>query len=721
MGGATNIVTAVVGAVVGFFVGGPVGAVVGFAAGYASGDIVNAIINPGFDVPNFADSSASAAQNDGISVNKQGTNLNIPVIYGRRRVGGNRVFVSTEGATNEYLHIVLVLAEGEIHRITEIYADDVIAWSGSSSHGERYAANQGKFTGLMDFEVYHGTPNQVASPLTLGVGGWSPQHQLKGLAYISFRLKWLKIEKAEDRDASPWNGLPNFTVVVDGKKIADAGTFANTKTRGTAYESESTVYNNNPVNCLLDYLRNPVYGKGLSNDKIDFASFKAEAARWTYLADGSTPATGDQFHECNAVIFTDRTIMDNTKAFLFNMRAALPYQGGRFSVRVEDNRNDTSTYGTSSTAVMTIGEDAIIGAINLESESVAGKYNSVTVTYMGGRQGSVLTNESVDYTYPEIDTGLEAQYLAEDNNRVNEFRFTLEHVSQDSIAKKYAEVALKKSRYRGKVVTFTGDASLHQLQVNDIFTLNYSGLGINGKFRVKSLQFNSDYTFSVIAEEHNDLVYGGNVEPFRRRTPVQVATGDNIPYYRDLVTGNTVHYGNKSDAPLTIITSPGGPSYTLPVHVPGPVQQYTYAELEAGLAAGNVIGVVNGEIIYATPVFIPKPVITGYEVSTSSQGSQYREVKLLINPTNEPNIEVTNFLYFWPKYSNYELLPSGNQLTAAKNGYVLAGTWNTFAWKTVEMKVQWTGKGGALKESSNSIVVDLTTLGVNRTALVQNF
>lgn len=711
MGGATNIVTAIVGAVVGFFVGGPIGAAIGFAAGFASGELINAIINPGFDVPNFGDTNSSINQNDGIQVNKQGTNINIPVVYGRRRIGGTRVFVSTEGATNEYLHIVLVLCEGEINRVTEIFVDDLPAWSGSSTHAGRFSANQGKFQGLMDFEILHGTADQSAAPLTLGVGGWGTEHRLRGLAYISFRLKWLKIEKNEDRDASPWNGLPNITCVVEGRKIANATTFADSISRGTAYSAETQVYNTNPVNCLLDYLRNPIYGKGLTNDKINFQSFRTEASRWLLLSDGTTAATGDQLHECNGVLFTDRSIMDNTKALLFNMRAALPYQDGRFSVRVEDNRQDTSTYGTASTPVMTVGEDAIIGSINLESENVSGKYNSVTVTYMGGRQGNILTNESVEYTFPEADTALETQYLTEDNNRVNEFKFSLEHVTQDSIARKYAQVALNKSRFRGKIVTFTGDASLHQLQVNDVFTLNYTGLGIDGKFRVKSIQFNADYTFSIVAEEHNDLVYGGNVQPYRRRTPVQVATGDVLPIYRDVVTGNVVHIGNKSDAPLP-------PVYTPPLGYPVVTQKYTYAELEAGLAAGNVIGVVNGEIIYSTPTFIPVPKILSTETFPNARGEIM--IKVFIEATSEPNIEHTDLLYYEPRFTSYQGLAPHNQMTAARDGFVLVGGFNTFYKKEVNLIIRFSGRAG-LGSSSPAFTVSLTALGTSNNILFQEF
>lgn len=713
MGGAVKAITTVVGAVVGFMVGGPIGAVIGAGIGYGSSDLVNAIINPGFNVPSMGFDSAEQ-QNAGVTVNKQGTNLYVPVIYGRRRVGGYRVFVSTEGATNEYLHVVLAISEGEINRITEIYMDDNLAWTGSSVHGTRYSANTGKYIGLCDFETYHGTANQSAAPLTLGVGGWGPQHRLQGIAYVSFKLKWLKIEKAEDQDKSPWNNIPNITMVVEGRKIANATAFADSITRGTAYESESLTYNTNPVNVLLDYLRNPIYGKGLSNDKINFKSFRDEATRWNYLSDGTTVASGDQLHQCNAVIFTDRTIMENVKTFLFNMRAALPYQDGRFSVRVEDNRQDTSTYGTASTSVMTVGEDSIIGTINLESENVAGKFNRVVVTYMGGTQGSVLTNEAVEYQYPEADSALETQYLTEDNDRVNEHKFTLEHVTQDSIAKKYAEIALKKSRYRGKILSFTGDASLHQLQVNDIFTMVYSGLGINGKFRVKSIQFNADYTFSVIAEEHNDLIYGGNVTPYRRRTPAVTYTGSNIPVYIDVITNNVVHIGNKSDAPLPDNYVP--PSTVPPEYTTVPVK-YTQAQLEAALATGNVVAIVNGEIIWADPQFMPTPVVNSSQVTASTQYSGQVDIRINIEATNEPNVEYVWLLVYSPSTKTYDMLATNNASTAAKDGYVMLKTWNPY--RPFNAKVQFRN-GRGLVSTSAAFTVPMT-LNTTNNVLFQEF
>lgn len=63
---------------------------------------------------------------EGALRNRNSNKAYIPVIYGTRRVGGTRVFVSTRGADNAFMDIVLVVAEGPIKGFKEVYLDD--AW-----------------------------------------------------------------------------------------------------------------------------------------------------------------------------------------------------------------------------------------------------------------------------------------------------------------------------------------------------------------------------------------------------------------------------------------------------------------------------------------------------------------------------------------------------------------------------------------------------------------
>ena len=87
------------------FIGGATGLVAGGVANLAVQSLV------GSNSPSRAQSAVSSAQAQGILINSQSNVDPIPVIYGRRRVGGTRVFIEVSGASNEYLHVVIVLSE----------------------------------------------------------------------------------------------------------------------------------------------------------------------------------------------------------------------------------------------------------------------------------------------------------------------------------------------------------------------------------------------------------------------------------------------------------------------------------------------------------------------------------------------------------------------------------------------------------------------------------
>ena len=71
-------------------------------------------------------------KNSGILLNKSSNSAPVPVIYGYRKVGGSVVFRETTG-NNKYLWLVLVIGEGEIEGISNIYLDNEKLGSSSSS------------------------------------------------------------------------------------------------------------------------------------------------------------------------------------------------------------------------------------------------------------------------------------------------------------------------------------------------------------------------------------------------------------------------------------------------------------------------------------------------------------------------------------------------------------------------------------------------------------
>jgi len=608
----SKAVGAVVGAVVGFFaapfigVALAVGVIAGAALGAMTSDTIMAIISPGaFDSPSNIGNTAAAQQNQGVTLNNQGTNISIPVVYGRRKIGGTRVFVSSAGDRNANLYVALVLAEGEIAGLEKIYLDDTLVYDGGlTSHGSSYGVGDTKYKNLVTFQVFHGTANQTASSLLKEAGSWNDNCKLTGLAYIACKFTYPQITDQASTDANPWtSGIPKINAQVRGRVIADCTGFGSGATRATAYASESVAFNDNPVNCLLDYLRNPIYGKGLSNDQINFGSFRDNIVKWD--KDSSSNTVADNLkHRFNGVLFTDRTIMDNVKAVLAGMRSSLPYTQGRYRLQVEDNGNANSVYFTSSSSVMTLNHDNLLTAINIESESTQKKYNRVVVTYMGGGEGTnTPTYEPIEITYPTPGSAEEATFLAEDNDRLNEYTITLEHITSSTTAQKMAEIILLKSRTRGKVLGFTADSSAAKLDVGDIVTVQYgydtlgfpgdnftlttpAGLVINGTFRITNIAVNNDYTFGITAAEHADNVYGG--------TPVKIANPQSIV---------------RADAGSGIVADVYRPSST---GIPTPVVTFgeTFASFlngQASAGASFFINYIGDGSVYETDIYLKRP------------------------------------------------------------------------------------------------------------------
>ena len=546
------IALAVVGAVAGAAVASTIGvslavAVIGGAIiGAVAANTLKAIISPTpYDDPNI-NNSAATQQNQGVTLNTQGTDTNIPVLYGRRKLGGNRVFISTAGDNNKYLYMAIVLAEGPVDALEKLYIDDQLVFDGNLSTTTVTKPTDTKYRDRVSFQFFRGTSEQTSSSLLGELSAWTSNHRLQGLAYLAMRLEYPKIETQEDADANPWSsGVPKINAQLRGRQVANVSTFADSVERGTDYADESVSYSDNPIDCLLDYLRNPVYGKGLANNKINFKSFRDARAKWDKDAAGNALPDA-QKHKFNGIIFTDRTIMDNVKTMLQSMRSSLPYSQGRFRLAVDDNGNTDSVFYNNSTSVMTLDHRNLISAINIEGESTQTKYNRVIITYFGsGVEGSSPTYEPVELTWPTPGSALETQYLTEDNDRLNELSLTMEFCTSATTAQNLAEIILEKSRTRGKTIGFTGDSSLAQLDVGDIVTVQYgystlnypgsnftlsspTGLVIDGKFRVTNIAINDDYTFSITASEHDDNVYGREpaVIP-NNRAIIRAAAGSN--------------------------------------------------------------------------------------------------------------------------------------------------------------------------------------------------
>lgn len=399
----------------------------------------------------------------GVLLNKNSNIDYIPVIYGTRRVGGTRVFVSTKdvsgGDVNEYLYIALVLSEGEVESITDLKFDDV-------------DASDSRFSGLVSYNVYLGEDDQDADPLLQEAPDWTSDHRLKGVAYIALRLKY-------NQDA--WSGIPTITALVQGKKLYDPRT-------------QQTVFSSNPALCLYDYLTNTRYGKGLLLSAIDIPAFIAAANDCDNFE--ITPYSGAnniKIFQCNYVLNPEEKILDNVRDILAGCRGFLPFSNGKYSLKIDKSSSSLKTFNT----------DNILGGINIKGGDKNATQNRNMVKF---------ANADIDYqpdqaAYPDYNSTEDADYLEENNDERLQDTVELKSCTNYYIARDFARILTRRSRNQLRV-NFQADSSGLEVAVADVITVNHPTPDWGDKlFQVEEIALNSDMTVNILAVEYDPSIY----------------------------------------------------------------------------------------------------------------------------------------------------------------------------------------------------------------------
>jgi hypothetical protein len=479
----------------------------------------------------------------GTLVNKDSNNNPIPVVYGKRQVGLTRVFVESSGADNQYLYVAGILCEGGgsgITAIDEVYVDDkLVTFDGSLTDGTLRGVSSSDTNfykggeSLISIQSFFGLDNQSASSLLDETTNWTSNHKLSGLAYVALRFKY-------NQDA--FSGLPEVRVTVRGKKIYDPRLDSTRGGSGSHREDTASTwaYSNNSSLVLLDYLRNGRYGKGLSNDAFEtnYESFKTSANTCDTQVVPYTSASTINLFETNAVIDSEKKVLENVRELLVPMRAIFNYTQGKYKVIVE---------GSGSSQLL-LTKDNVVSEVKLQGESKSDKYNRVIGTF---------TNPEKDYqsdtvSYPPFDDSAldpadqHATMLSDDNNTLLERSFDMLQVTSPYQAEEICENILKRSRNNLKAeVTVTSEAL--NLSIGDIVTATYDTAGFSAKpFRVMSLAINSDSTVTLGLEEHQDNFYTWESKslaptiadtvlpnPFSVSAPASVTLSDQLILYSD--------------------------------------------------------------------------------------------------------------------------------------------------------------------------------------------
>lgn len=609
------------------FIGGATGLVTGGVANLAVQSLI------GSNSPSSAQSALSSAQAQGILINSQSNVDPIPVIYGRRRVGGTRVFIEVSGSSNEYLHLVLVLSEGPVTAIDNVYLDDGLS-------------TDAKFTGLLTVTKHLGTPGEAAdAALTAEVPKWTSDCKLSNCAYLYVKLKY-------DRNA--FSGLPTITADVRGRTLYDP-------------RDGQTRYSNNPALVIRDYLSNAIYGRGIASSAIDDTSIAAAAnacdvritapsfsdiftvstttealtfaqpipidtgdgvkvsstatvpsplvAGTTYYAikvtdtsyqlattmanafagtaiDLTSAGSGQHTlaqvnyaaYACDGTIDTNQTAYDNVRALLTACRGMLVFSGGKYRL-VLDVATTASSFGFS--------ESNITGSWVISQAGKRAKYNRVTAGFY---------NPAKKWQ-PDLAMVESTAMRATDNGLILEAKIDLPFTANSYRAQNIAQLTLNQSRY-GLVVKFSAFQEGLRCEVGDVVPITHSTPGWSAKlFRIMQIEIKDNDEVYVVAREYSASVYTQAV-----LSPAAVIAQSNLPdpFSVPAVSGLTLTSGTSELLRLAdgSVISRIRVSWTAPTEVyaqKGQVEVQSKATTDLGWSPVDIVAAELG-VAWVSPV-----------------------------------------------------------------------------------------------------------------------
>ena len=445
-------------------------------------------------------------------VNKQSNIEPLPVIYGERKVGGTRVFVSTGGSKNKYLYIALALCEGEVEEIGDVYINDVLS-------------TDDKFSGKFTVEKYTGNDDQNATTLFNDADtSWTSAHRLRGVAYLAMRFTY---------DQDVYSGIPEVKVIVRGRKVYDprqdstssyydAGIGVSTQRQD---DPTTWKWSSNNAICLRDYLTNARFGKALPTSAINDASFMQAADDCDDIVTSYASGPYISLFSCNGIFATDETVFDNVKRFLANMRGIMSYSYGQYKLAIDKPQSST----------FDLTPDNILSDISIASNSKNKKYNKVTAKF---------TNPNANWqddvaVWPPAGSSEETQFLAADNNQELAHEFTLHNTTNYYAARDLARIVCLASRNAGLTIELTATSEAFAIAAGDVVRIEQPSLGWTDAARklarVSSVQLNDNGEVDLVLQEYSASIYTwdvGSEQPLSPQTtlpdPFTIGAPTNI-------------------------------------------------------------------------------------------------------------------------------------------------------------------------------------------------
>lgn len=234
------------------FAGFSAAAFAGFSLAAFAGSLVlggiSYALTPKPKKPNFG------IDDKGQTIAVRQSDLTRQYVYGHIRITRGYAHMESTGL-NGTLHNIIMLCEGPIRAINEIWVNDYVIpndWIDADGN-----VIEGRYKDKMIIRKHLGTEDQLADSLAVNnMQEWTTAHRLQGIAY-------LYVVMTKDQDVYP-TGVPNISAVVEGMSVYDP-------------REEENLWTTNIALFAHDFISNQRYGFGAFEDDIDELNTAAQA------------------------------------------------------------------------------------------------------------------------------------------------------------------------------------------------------------------------------------------------------------------------------------------------------------------------------------------------------------------------------------------------------------------------------------------------------------
>jgi len=319
-----------------------------------------------------------------------------------------RLTKSFDGKKNEFLYFQQALCQGPIYKTHDVIIDEAKYLDDPQLGTDIYKSAYNKIEAALRIDMHNGKAVGQEDLIFAANFGERRRAKFYDIANASVTIRL-------DRKNPQFSGTPTIQFLVEGKlirKITRTGVSPNyvyaLNSTGGIYNN-GYEYSNNPVFVLLDYLLDPISGKGLDITEINLESFYNAAITAATVVqsgvavggkiykptDGGGGVSGTNsltrdlpLYECNTTLDTKRPIRENIETILSTMGdARLIWSQGKYKVSLV---YPTSEAQTAALSVLTLDDSNLVldQEVNITFPSASDRYNFATVKF---------ANESEDF------------------------------------------------------------------------------------------------------------------------------------------------------------------------------------------------------------------------------------------------------------------------------------------------------------------------------------